>query len=183
MVIHLKRFYIEHDKVVKDNQFFKCFPEDPLSIRNTDSNEVSFFNSYSLVATVNHSDSLDNEHYWGIIEDDTTNQRFSCNDKVVFEIKVDDLNNKTSYVLFSVKKWFSFYFICLSVILMEGGFVNSGIVLGCEYPTHNPSTVRILSFLTQFSGLTTLQSLVVREALQRGFTKFGLVFEEWRPHI
>ena len=30
LVIHLKHFYIEHDRVIKDNQFFKCFPEDPL---------------------------------------------------------------------------------------------------------------------------------------------------------
>ena len=61
---------------------------------------------------------------------------------------------------------------------MQGGFVNSDIAFGCDDPTHNPSSVQILSLLTQFSGLTTLQSLVVREALQGGLTKLGLVFEE-----
>ena len=66
---------------------------------------------------------------------------------------------------------------------MQGGFVNSDIVFGCDNHTANLSSVRILSLLTQFSGLTTLQSLVVREALQGGLTKLGLVFEEWRPHI
>ena len=103
MVIHLKRFCIEQEKVIKDNQFFKCFPEDPLQIRIPDSNEVSFFNNYSLVATINHSGSLNNGYYWAIIKDDTTNPWFPCNDKVVFEIKADDLKNKT-YVLFYVRK-------------------------------------------------------------------------------
>ena len=74
LVIHLKRFCIEQEKVIKDNQFFKCFPEDPFQIKITDSNEVSFFNNYSLVATMNHSGSLNNGHYWAIIKDDTTNR-------------------------------------------------------------------------------------------------------------
>ena len=166
LVIHLKRFHIEHDKVSKDNQFFKCFPEDSLQIRITDSNEVSFFNNFSLVARINHSGSLNNGHYWAIIKDNTTSQWFSCNDKVVFEIKADDLDNKTSYMLFYVRKWFSFYFIFISVFfLMQGGFANSDTVFGCDNLTHNPSSVQILSLVTQFSGLTTLQSLVL-EALQ-----------------
>ena len=41
-----------------------------------------------------------------------------------------------------------------------------------------PSYVPILGLLTQFSGLTTLQSLVSGEALQWGLTRLGLVFEE-----
>ena len=104
LVIHLKRFCVGRDKVIKDDQFFKCLPEDPLQIQITDSNEVSFFNYYPLVATINHSGSLNNGHYWAIIRDDTTNQWFSCIDKVVFQIKGNDLNNKTSYVLFFVRK-------------------------------------------------------------------------------
>ena len=43
LVIHLKRFCIDQHMVIKDNQLFKWFPEDPLYIRITDSNEVSFF--------------------------------------------------------------------------------------------------------------------------------------------
>ena len=118
----------------------------------------------------------------GNYKDDTTNRWFSCNDKVVFEIKVDDLNNKT-YVLFYVRKWFTFYFNFISVILIQGGFVNSDIVFGCDDPTHKPSSVQILSLLTQFSGLTTLQSLVSGKPLQGGLTRLRFVFEEWRPHI
>ena len=104
VVIHLKHFSIGYNKVIKDNQFFKCFPEDSLQIRITNSNKVFFFSSYSLVTTINHSGSLNNRHYWAITKDDTTNQWFSGNDKFVFEIKVDDLNNKTSYAFFYARK-------------------------------------------------------------------------------
>ena len=48
----------------------------------------------------------------------------------------------------------------------------------CSVPTHNPSSVWILSLLTQFSGSATLQFLVSRKALQGGLTKLGLAFEE-----
>ena len=59
---------------------------------------------------------------------------------------------------------------------MQGGFANSDTVFGCDNLTHNPSSVQILSLVTQFSGLTTLQSLVLGEALQGGLAKIGLVF-------
>ena len=76
--------------------------EDLPPTRSTDNNEVSFLNNYFLVATISHSGSLNNGHYWAIIKDVATNQWFSCNDKVVFKIKAADL--KTSYVLFFVRK-------------------------------------------------------------------------------
>ena len=43
---------------------------------------------------------------------------------------------------------------------LQRGFVISDIVFGCDDPTYNPSPVQELSLLTQFSGITTLQSLV-----------------------
>ena len=46
---------------------------------------------------------------------------------------------------------------------LQGGFVISDIVFGCDDPTYNPSPVRELSLLTQFSGITTLQSLVLEK--------------------
>ena len=177
-MIHLKRFCIEQEKVIKDNQFLSAFLMILFRSESLTATKLPFFNSYSLVATINHSGSLNNGHYWAIVKYDTTNRWFSCNDKVVFEIKADDLSNKTSYVLFYVKKRFSFYFNFISVSSMQGGFVDSDIVFGCDDPTHNPSSVWMLSLLTQFSGLTTLQSLVSGEALQGGLTKLALVFEE-----
>ena len=65
-------------------------------------------------------------------------------------------------VMFRLKKYF--HHACRAFL------TNSDIVFGCDDPTHNPSSVRILSLLTQFSGLTTLQSLVSGEALQGGLT-------------
>ena len=61
---------------------------------------------------------------------------------------------------------------------MLGGFVNSDIVFECEDPSNKPSSVWILSLVTQFSVLTILQSLISREALQGVLTKRGLVFKE-----
>ena len=45
-------------------------------------------------------------------------------------------------------------------IFLQGDFVVLDIVFGCHNTTFNPSPVWELSFLTQFSGITTLQSLV-----------------------
>ena len=45
-------------------------------------------------------------------------------------------------------------------MILQGGFVILDIVFGCDDPTYNPSPVQELSFLTQFSGIATLQSLV-----------------------
>ena len=52
------------------------------------------------------------------------------------------------------------------------------VVFEFDDPTHNPSSVRILSLLIQFSGLTTLQSLVLGEAWLGALTKLDMVFEE-----
>ena len=60
--IFVKHLSSISDKVIKDDQFFKCLPEVPLRIRITGSNEVSFFNNYNLVATINHSGSFKNGH-------------------------------------------------------------------------------------------------------------------------
>ena len=79
---------------------------------------------------------------------------------------------------FFVRKWFIFFL----VVFMKVGLVNSDIAFGCDDPTHNPSSVQILSFLTQFSSLTTLQSLVSTEALQGGLTRH-LVLSLMKSHV
>ena len=158
-----------------------CLPEGSLQIQIIDSNKVSFFNNYSLVATINHSGSLNNGHYWVIVKDNTTIQCFSCDNKVVFQIKADDLSKKYHMCTFFVRKRLSVSFLFvffLSCCFCIRGFVNSGTVFGSDNSTHNPSSVSILSLLTQFSSLTILQSLVSGETLQGGMTKLGLVFEE-----
>ena len=46
---------------------------------------------------------------------------------------------------------------------LQADFVISDNVFGCDDPTYNPSPVRELSLLTQFSGFTNLQSLVLEK--------------------
>ena len=45
-------------------------------------------------------------------------------------------------------------------MVLQEGFVISDKAFGCDNPIYNPSSVRELSLFTQFSGITTLQSLV-----------------------
>ena len=46
---------------------------------------------------------------------------------------------------------------------LQVGFVISFIVFGCDDAIYNSSPVRELSLLTQFSGFTALQSLVLEK--------------------
>ena len=66
-------------------------------------------------------------------------------------------------------RFFFFFFVFFSQTqTFQGGFVNLEIVYGCDDRTYKSSSVWALCLLTQFLGLTTLQSLVAREALQGG---------------
>ena len=69
------------------------------------------------------------------------------------------LSTIPSHELFFYRK-LTFFQDLLKYILL-GGFVISDIVFGCDDPTYNPSPVRKMSLLTQFSGITSLQSLVL----------------------
>ena len=64
---------------------------------------------------------------------------------------------------------FKFFSQDLSSIFMvlQGGFVISDKVFGCDDPTYNRSPVQELSLLTQFLGITTLQSLVLEKQCKR----------------
>ena len=129
--------------------------------------EVSFTNKYSLIATINHSGTLNRGHYWAFIKDLHSSSWYSCNDKLVFNVEERSLNNTTSYIFFYRKVWmFPRIYqkkIWVFFSFLQGGFVISDIVFGCDDPTYNPSPVRELSLLTQFSGFTTLQSLVLEK--------------------
>ena len=45
-------------------------------------------------------------------------------------------------------------------MVLLGGFVISDILYGCDHPIYNHSPVGELNLPTQFSGITTLKSLV-----------------------
>ena len=48
-------------------------------------------------------------------------------------------------------------------MILQVGFVISGIVFLYDDPMYNPSPVQELSLLTQFSGITTLQFLFLEK--------------------
>ena len=53
-------------------------------------------------------------------------------------------------------------------VFMQEGFESFDLFFGCDNPTCNPSFVRELSLLTQFSGISILHTWVAIEALQWG---------------
>ena len=63
-------------------------------------------------------------------------------------------------------------------MILQPGFVILDIAFGCGKPTHNPSPIWVLSLLSKFSGITTLQSLVLEEQCKVGLTIHSLVYEE-----
>ena len=69
--------------------------------------EVSFTNKYSLIATINHSGTLNRGLYWAFIKDLHSSTWHSCNDKSVFHVEENYVNNATSYILLTAK--FNFF--------------------------------------------------------------------------
>ena len=69
LVIQLSRFSTSHSRLIKDQQVFNCSPELELKVPITVEDEVSFSNKYSLVASINHSGTLNQGHYWAVVKD------------------------------------------------------------------------------------------------------------------
>ena len=103
LVIQLSRSSISHSRILKDQQVFNCSPELELKVPITVEDEVSFSSKYSLVASINHSDTLDQGHYWAVVKNSNTGDWLSCNDKVVLTVPQHSLNNTISYILFYKK--------------------------------------------------------------------------------
>ena len=100
LVILLSRFSTSYSGLIKDQQVFYCSPELDLKVPITVEDEVSFSTKYSLMASINHSGTLDQRHYWAIVKDLSLGDWLSCNDKVVLTVPQHSLNNTTSYILF-----------------------------------------------------------------------------------
>ena len=56
------------------------------------------------------------------------------------------------------------------VMVLQGGFVISDIVFGCDDGTYNASPVWELSVVTQFSDFTNVQSLVSEKQYKGGWS-------------
>ena len=79
-----------------------------LTVPITIEDEVSFTNKYSLIATINHPGTLNRGHYWAFMKDLHFSTWCSCNDKSVFNVEENYVNNITSYIL-SYNKVLSFF--------------------------------------------------------------------------
>ena len=84
LLIQLCRFSNQGGQLVKNENFFSCTEsksDKDLTVPITIEDEVSFTNKYSLIATINHSGTLNRGHYWAFIKDLHSSSRYSCNDK------------------------------------------------------------------------------------------------------
>ena len=98
MAIQLCRFSNQGGELVKDETLVvpKSQPTQYLTVPITIEDEVSFMNKYFLIATINHSGTLNR----GCIKNLYLSCWYSCNDKLVFNVEESSLNNTTSYILF-----------------------------------------------------------------------------------
>ena len=103
LVIKFSRFSTSHSRLLKDQQVFNCSPEVELKVPITAEDDVSFSSKYSLVASINHSGTLEQGYYWAVVKDSNTGDWLSCNDKVILTVQHHSLNNTTSYILFYKK--------------------------------------------------------------------------------
>ena len=103
LIIQFCRFSNQGGQLIKDANFFSCTQSESnkhLLVPITVEDEVSFTNKYSLIATINHSGTLNRGHYWAFIKDLHSSSWYSCNDKLVLNVEERSLNNTTSYILF-----------------------------------------------------------------------------------
>ena len=106
LIIQLCRFSNQRGQLVKNENFLSCTrgeSNNDLTVPITVEDEVSFTNKYSLIATINHSGTLNRGHYWAFIKDLHSSTWYSCNDKSVFNVEENYVNNATSYILFYSK--------------------------------------------------------------------------------
>ena len=94
---------IGSSSILVNQQVFNCSPELELKVPVTVKDEVSFSNKYSLVASINHSGTLDQGHYCTVVKYSHSGDWLSCNNNVVLTVPQHSLNNATSYILFYKK--------------------------------------------------------------------------------
>ena len=78
--VQLCHFSNQGGQLVKDESSVSCNQSQPdqyLTIED----KVSFMSKYSLIATINHSGTLNRGHYWACIKDLHSPCWYSCNDK------------------------------------------------------------------------------------------------------
>ena len=106
LIIQLYWFSNQGGELIKDANFFSCTQSEsnkhvmvPIIVED----ELYFTNKYSLIATINHSDTLNMGHYWATTKNLHSSSWYSCHENLVFNVAEYSLNNATSYILFYSK--------------------------------------------------------------------------------
>ena len=103
LAIQLCRFSNQDGQLVNEETLVSC-PQSQLgqylTVPTTIEDKISFMNKYSLIATINHSGTLNRRHYCACIKDLHSSCWYSCNDKLVFNVEESPFNSTTSYILF-----------------------------------------------------------------------------------
>ena len=100
LIVHLSRYLDSGNNVfIKNTDFVECLPETThvLRVPIQTGDSISFTNQYSLIATINHSGTLQAGHYWAFIKDRFTNNWLKCNDRAVLKVKLHTLRCKTPF--------------------------------------------------------------------------------------
>ena len=108
LTIQLCRFPNQGGQLIKDANFFSWTQSEwnnHLLVPITVEDEVSLTIKDSLIATINHSGTLNRRHYWALIKDLHSYSWYSCNDELVSNVEERSLNNTVSYIIFYKKVW------------------------------------------------------------------------------
>ena len=106
LIIMLCRFSNQGPTLLKNEDKFNCASSGTtkhLTVPVAGDGEIFVNNTYSLIATINHSGSLNHGHYWAVIKDNNSSKWYCCNDKLVSQVDESYVNNTTSYILFYKK--------------------------------------------------------------------------------
>ena len=171
-MIQLSQFSTSHSRLIKDQQVLNCSPDLDLKVPITVEDEVSFSTKYSLMASINHSGTLDQGHYWAIVKYLSSGHSLSCNDKVVLTVPQHSLNNTTLYIIFYEKNQ-ALLNSCKGVLF----FLT--LSLGVKTPHITPSPGRWIECAHSiFRDLHPCKTIVFMRSIAMGLTNLGQVFED-----
>ena len=100
LIIHLKRFNNEGSNISKNIQKVVCTPDLVVPVVH---NDIKLQIKYRLLATINHTGSLQRGHYTSFINSGGSDKWFFCNDAAILDSPKARVNNSSSYICFYEK--------------------------------------------------------------------------------
>ena len=99
LVVHIPRFKLVNGVPLKDSRIVDACV-DNLVVPVTMDDEVVIARPFKLLATINHSGTLNHGHYTSHVVDPANDSWWLCNDKAVTPITLPNLSNGNSTVFF-----------------------------------------------------------------------------------